>query len=296
MARIGFIGMGAMGSRMTVSLLEAGHDVAVWDRFPEAAAPLVAKGARLAASPREAARRAEFVFVMVWDDDASRQVWLDPANGALQGMEPGSIAVECATLTTAWIKELHAACRARGIDSAEAPMSGSLPHAEARTLVFVVGAMPEILERLRPLLLAMGHKVNHAGGPGRGIAAKLMINTMLGVQVAMMSEVVALMRAGGMDAAHIVEMMSTTPVLSPRLHAEAKHMLAGNFDTRVRVSQMVKDLGYALDQARECGVPAPLATAARDLFARAAAQGFTESDMTVLAKLYAEQGQLMVDA
>lgn len=288
MAKIAFIGMGAMGSRMAVSLLQAGHELVVWDRFPHASAPLGAHGAHVAGSPREAARDAEFVFVMVWDDEASRFVWLDPEVGALAGMKPGSVAIECATLSTKWITELHAGCAARGIDCVDAPMSGSLPHAEAKTLVFVVGAKPEVLKRVQPLLLCMGHKVNHAGGPVSGIATKLIINTMLGVQVAMMGELVALMRRSGMTAESVIEMISTTPVLSPRLHTEAKFMLAGNHDTRVRVSQMVKDIGYAIEQAREHGAPMPLAEAARELFVKAVANGLAEADMTVLAKFYTE--------
>ena len=184
---------------------------------------------------------------MVWDDEASRHVWLDPVNGALAGMKPGSVAIECATLTTPWLAELHAACEARGVDCVDAPMSGSLPHAEAKTLVFVVGAKPTVLERVKPLLLAM------------------------------------------------IEMMSTTPVLSPRMHAEAKFMLAGNHETRVRVSQMVKDIGYAIEQARQYAAPAPLAEAARALFVRAAQQGFAEADMTVLAKLYARNVDTVIE-
>jgi len=280
---------------MTVSLLQAGHDVVVWDRFPHASEPLGERGARVASAPREAASGAEFVFVMVWDDEASRHVWLDPVNGALAGMKPGAVAVECATLTTPWLAELHAACEARGVDCVDAPMSGSLPHAEAKTLVFVVGAKPAVLERVKPLLLAMGQKVNHAGGPGRGLSTKLMINTMLGIQVAMMGEIVALMRRSGMDAEAIIEMMSTTPVLSPRIHVEAKFMVAGNHETRVRVSQMVKDIGYAIEQARQYAAPAPLAEAARALFVRAADEGFAEADMTVLAKLYARNVEPVIE-
>jgi 3-hydroxyisobutyrate dehydrogenase len=288
MAKIAFIGMGAMGSRMAVSLMEAGHTLTVWDRFPHASAPIGARGAQVASSPRDAVRDAEFVFVMVWDDEASRYVWLDPEVGALEGMKPGSVAIECATLSTRWITELHAACAAKEIDFVDAPMSGSLPHAEAKTLVFVVGAEPTVLDRVRPLLLTMGQKVNHAGGPVSGIATKLIINTMLGVQVAMMGELVALMRRSGMNAESAIEMIATTPVLSPRLHAEAKFMLAGNHDTRVRVSQMVKDIGYAIERAREYGAPLPLAEAACGLFAAAVNEGLAEADMTVLAKFYAQ--------
>lgn len=289
MEKISFLGMGAMGSRMTASLLEAGYEVTVWDRFPHASAPLVEKGARVAASPGEAARDADLVFAMVWDDDASRFVWLDPDVGALDAMKKGAVAVECATLTAAWMKELHRASEGRGIHFVDAPMSGSLPHAENKELVFVVGAEPAVLSRVEPVLLSMGKKVNHAGGPTFGIATKLLINTMLGVQVAMMSEIVAVMRRAGMDAERVVEMMATTPVLSQRLHREARFMLAENFDTRVRVSQMVKDIGYAIEQASEHGAPVPLAEAARSLFRRAADTGLGESDFTVLSSLY-QQG------
>lgn len=136
MSKVGFLGLGAMGSRMAANLLKAGHTVTVWNRSPEAAEALVASGARRASSPKEAAEGGDFVFAMVRDDKASQNVWLDATNGALAGMRSGAVAIESSTLTPEWIRELSQHFRAKGISLLDAPVSGSRPQAETAQLVY----------------------------------------------------------------------------------------------------------------------------------------------------------------
>jgi len=143
MSKVAFLDLGAMGSRMAANLLKAGHTVTVWNRSPAAAEALVASGARKASSPKEAAKGADFVFAIVRDDDASQNVWLDSANGALAGMHPGAVAIESSTLTPEWIRELSEHFRAKGISLLDAPVSGSRPQAESAQLVYLIGAMPK---------------------------------------------------------------------------------------------------------------------------------------------------------
>ena len=106
MSKVAFLGLGAMGSRMALNLLKAGHELTVWNLTPEAAKKLAASGAKAAATPREAAEGNDFIIAMVSNDEASRHVWLDRSNGALAGAKAGAIAIESSTLTPAWVHEL----------------------------------------------------------------------------------------------------------------------------------------------------------------------------------------------
>jgi len=146
---IAFLGLGAMGARMAARLVAAGHAVAVWNRSLAAAAPLVAAGARLTATPAEAASGATVVFSMVTDDVAARRVWLG-GDGAAAALRPGAVAIECSTVTPGWVRELAGGVAARGAHLLDAPVAGSRPQAEAGQLVFMVGGEAAALEAARP--------------------------------------------------------------------------------------------------------------------------------------------------
>ena len=221
MAKIAVLGLGAMGSRMAKSLLAADHEVWVWNLDPSAYAVLVALGAIACSTAREAAAEAEFVIAMVWDDQASRFVWLNEDAGALSSMRQGSMAIECATLTMEHESTLATACERAGVEFVSAPMSGSLPEADAKTLVFTVGATDEAFERVEPILLAMGSKINHAGGPLDGISQKLIINGKLAIEYAFAAEMVALMKVAGMDASKRMAIASTTGIENPSANEAA---------------------------------------------------------------------------
>ena len=128
--KIGFIGLGAMGARMSARLIRAGHEVLLYNRTPEKAAPLVALGGRLVASPAEAADKASFVFVMVEGDEASRSIWQGP-DGLHAALTPNALAIECSTLSISRVRQIAEEARVRGTRFVEAPVSGSLPQAEA---------------------------------------------------------------------------------------------------------------------------------------------------------------------
>ena len=276
---------------MAKALIAAGYPVTVWNIDAEACLPLTALGAKQAKTPAEAAKEAEFVITMVWDDAASADVWLNPETGAMTAMKPGSVALECATLTLGHEKKLADACAQRGLEFVSAPMSGSLPEADNRTLIFTVGASESAMPRIQPLLLAMGSKINHAGGPLDGISEKLMINGKLGIEYVAAAEMVALMKAGDMDVERRLAIKATTAPFAARGLREARFMIDGDYTVRVKVSQMIKDLSYEIDQFERHGVPCPLHRAARSAFEWALDKGYGESDSTILAKLYEEEAQ-----
>lgn len=276
-----------MGSRMARALLTAGYSVTVWNVDHELCKPLLAIGAHSADTPRQAVRGADFVICMVWDDDASRYVWLDSEVGALRGMLPGSVALECATLTIEHEHKLLCACEAAGIEFVSAPMSGSLPEADSRTLVFTVGARDDILERVRPVLMAMGSKINHAGAPLDGISTKLIINGKLAIEYAFAAEMVALMQVAGMDASRRLDICATTAPFSSRGLREARFMLDGNTSVRVKVDQMIKDLQNQILQHEVWDVPCPMLRAALAVFELARANGHGQADSVALVRQHA---------
>src|ERR1700761_1782262 len=152
MSRAAFIGLGAMGSRMAANLLKARHEVTVCDLAPDAVKRLADAGAKTAATAREAAEGKDFVLTMVRDDEISHKVWLDGTTGALAGMKPGAIAIECSTITPAWARKLGDAIGKTGIEMLEAPVSGSTPQAQNAQLVFLVGGSAATLMRAELLL------------------------------------------------------------------------------------------------------------------------------------------------
>lgn len=281
MARIGFLGLGAMGSRMAARLVEAGHDLSVWSRDGSKTAALGARGARPASSPRAAADGADAVFAMARDDAASSAIWLDPERGAFAGLRPGALCVECATVSPGHARRLHAAAAGRGARMLDAPVAGSRPQAEAGALVFLVGGAAETAEAAAPLLLAMGRAVERVGGPGAGATAKLVVNAMFGGQLALLAELLALARSEGVEPADALRGLAATPVASPAALAAGGAMIAGGFAPAFPIDLALKDFGLVAGAAE-----APVSAAAAAVFARAAAAGHREENVTAVARLY----------
>nr|WP_320133623.1 NAD(P)-dependent oxidoreductase [uncultured Holophaga sp.] len=285
MAHVAFLGLGAMGSRMAANLLKAGHSLSVWNRTPAAAQPLVAAGASQASSPREAAQGAAFVFAMVRDDEASREVWLDPTTGAFAGLAPGALAIDSSTLSLDGVRALGDEASSRAIAFLEAPVSGTLPQAETGTLIYLVGGEVPHFQQAEPVLKAMGALVHHVGPLGNGALAKLCTNTLLATQATLVAELVGTLNRVGADAARILEVVATTSVWSPIAGRHAGAMLAGNFTPMFPVDLIEKDLRYTLAAA---GSPekAPTIAASRQVFRAAMEQGLGSLNHTAVVKLF----------
>lgn len=285
MMHIAFLGLGAMGGRMAAHLMSAGYPLTVWNRTPAAATELVSRGARLAATPREAAAGADVVIVMVRDDEASRAVWLDADKGALAGMKPGAVAIDSSTLSFEGSCALGAAIEARGVRFLDAPVSGSRPQADAGQLIFLVGGDQAVFAQVEPVLKAMGSAAHHAGPVGSGALVKLATNTLLGVQVTVIAELVGILQRNGMDPARTLEIVSSTAVWSPYASRALPSMLSGDFRPQFPVELVEKDFGYML-RAAGSDAAAPTIAAARQVFADAAAAGFGAEQLTAVVKLF----------
>lgn len=282
---IALLGLGAMGSRMAANLLKADHALTVWNRAPEAAAALVAQGTKQAPTPRQAAAGADFVFAMVRDDEASREIWLSPHHSALEGLKEGAIAIESSTLTPGWIRELSLAVAARGSALLEAPVAGSRPQAEAAQLVYFIGGDEAVLKQVKPLLMATGSTITHVGPLGSGALVKLSTNALLGVQVTVLAELIGLLKRSGADVASAMKAIGGTAAWSPAANNLSASMLAGNFSPQFPIELIEKDFGYAVEAA---GSPeaAPTIAAARGVFQKAIAEGFGSENMTGVVRVF----------
>jgi 3-hydroxyisobutyrate dehydrogenase len=286
MAKISVLGLGAMGSRMAANLIKAGYQVTVWNRNPSAVQALVAAGALAAPTPKEAARDADFVIAMVRDNEASRQVWLDSDTGALAGMSSHAIAIESSTLTAQWIRELAARLDERAVSLLDAPVVGSTPQAEAAQLIYFVGGDAGTLARSEDVLKSMGSSIHHVGPTGSGTAAKLATNTLLGIQVTVLAELIGMLKRSGADVGRVLEAVAATPAWSAVAGRVSGLMLAGNFAPQFPVDLIEKDFGYTLQTAGSDSA-APTIAAARGVFREAIKRGFGEENMTAVAKLFA---------
>lgn len=287
MSKIAFLGLGAMGSRMASNLVKAGHDVTVWNRDPSKAAALHEQGARIAVSAKAASETAEFVFSMVTDDQAARQTWLDPNTGAVAGLRPGTIAIECSTVTPAWVRELSLAVLGRKAQLLDAPVAGSRPQAEAAQLVFMAGGTAQAFDRAQPVLAALAANVMHVGGAGQGAVLKLAINTLFAAQLGSVAELLGFLSRNGFDAPRAADLIGQFPIVATPIAGAAKMMAAKNMTPLFTIDLIEKDLGYILDTAKASGSDLPGAACAHVVFRRAQDLGLGSSNVTGLAQVFA---------
>ena len=283
MERIAVLGLGAMGSRMARRLLDAGYEVVVYNRSAARADALVEAGAKRAATPREAAGRADLILSMLSDDDASRSVWLDPEDGAVHGLGQGTLAVEVSTVTPGWIEALGEAVRGVGASLLDAPVAGSRPQAEAGTLIFFVGGAAGDLERARPVLDRLGGAVHAMGALGHGARMKLGVNAFFALQVAGLAEVLGMLEAVGIEAERASATLGALPITAPALRGVAGQMVAGTFEPMFPIHLVAKDLRYAI----AAGAQMPAVEAARRGFTEAIARGHGDENIAAIARVYA---------
>ncbi len=280
---VAILGLGIMGSHMAARLAAAGFPLAVYNRSPAKAGALRAAGARVAATPGEAAAGAQFILSMLADDDAARAVWLGE-KGALQGAGPGAVLIESSTITVDWIRELSAAARARGLEVLDAPVTGSKVHAAAGELNFLVGGSAAALERARPVLAAMSKSITHLGPAGSGSRMKLINNFLCGVQVASLSEAVALIEKSGIDRAKALEVLCNGAPGSPMVKMLSPRMTARDYTPNFLLKLMAKDLRYAQREAGNNHLDLATAAASLRLFEQALAAGLGERDMAAVVE------------
>jgi 2-hydroxy-3-oxopropionate reductase len=267
--KIGFIGLGLMGRPMAMNLLKAGHALTVWNRTPSRAQELVAAGATLAKSAREAAAACDILFTIVSDPPALEQVlWGHEGNndGALAGLRRGGIYIDSSTVAPALTRRVAAACAERGVRYLDAPVTGGDWGAREGNLVFMIGGEAATLREVEPILGVLGKKWFHLGPNGAGQTVKLAMNAILALEVGAMAEALALVSKAGLKGEQLIEVMQSSMARSGVLDIKAPLMVKGDFKPSFPLRLMHKDLGLALDLGNQLGVALPATAAAREVY------------------------------
>jgi len=281
MQSVAFIGLGRMGHGMAGRYLDAGFKVAVWNRSKAKAEDLIARGARWAASPRDAAVDADAVITMVADDEASRAVWLGQ-DGAAASLKAGALAIECSTVSHAHALDMARELRSRGLIYIDCPVTGLPEAAAAGKLTLLVGAEAADLEKAQPYLAPLCTTIRHFGAVGGGTVFKLINNLMGAVQIASLAEGVAMAERAGLDMNLVAEALSTGAVASPQVIRHSKRMVARDFSGASFTSALRhKDAAYAVALAETLlpGVPVSRAALAAYEKAKAGAPDDDEGKM-----------------
>ena len=258
MAHVAFIGLGRMGHGMAGRYLDAGFSLAVWNRSKAKAEDLIARGARWATSPADAADGADAVVTMVADDAASRAVWLGK-DGAARSAKAGTLAIECSTVSYGHALDLARELRGRGLIYIDSPVTGLPDAAAAGKLTLLVGAEPADLESARPYLAPLSTTIRHFGAVGSGTVYKLINNLMGAIQIAGLAEGLAIAEQAGLDMKLVLEALETGVAASPQVIRHSKRMVARNFGGAAFAAALRhKDAVYAVALAESLLSSAPL--------------------------------------
>src|ERR1700712_2250619 len=274
MAQIAFIGVGRMGHGMAGCYLENGFAVAVWNRSKAKADDLIARGARWAPSPADAADGADAIVTMVADDEASREVWLGNG-GAASTAKSGTLAIECSTVSYRHALDLARELRQRGLTYIDSPVTGLPDAAASGKLTLLVGAEPADFERARPYLTPLSTTIRHFGAVGSGTVYKLINNLMGAIQIAGIAEGLAIAEQAGLDMKLVLDAIETGVAASPQVLRHSKRMVARDFSGATFTAALRhKDAAYAVALAESLLANAPLmGRAAVEAYQRAKAVG-----------------------
>jgi 3-hydroxyisobutyrate dehydrogenase len=277
--RVGFIGLGIMGSRMAANLAAADFPLTVWNRTTATAEQFAADhGARLASSPAALAGESDIVVTMVVDGDQVETVLLGP-DGVAAGARPGLLCIDCSTIGPDATLRIGGALADRGIHMVDAPVTGSAPRAADATLTIMAGGTAEAFSLGRPPLEAMGRLVLHVGPLGHGQTIKLINNSVAAANSLTVAQALLVGRDAGVDLDALVAVMESGSGSSTVLSLKAGPMRAHDWTPLFKLAHMLKDVRLCLDAA---GVPFAAAQAAESALAQADDLGFGEDDFAAI--------------
>ena len=259
--KIGWIGLGKMGVPMSQSLINAGFPVTVYNRSKQKEAGLKAGGAGVAPTPADLIQQADIVIIMVTDDKAIHDIFKGD-NGLLDAAASGKIIINMSTVSPAISKEMAEACMQQGNHYLDAPVSGSVKQAQEAQLVIMAGGDESTFQIAKPILEKIGRLALLVGGTGAGNTAKLVINTLLGIQAQALAEVFAFAEQSGIKTADLVTLINNSALGSPFIKIKGEALLNNNFTAAFSLSNIAKDLRLAKD----IGLSTPLAEVAYQTF------------------------------
>jgi len=281
--RVGFIGLGTMGAAMAANLVRAGFAVTAWNRTPDRAPELDGLGVERGATPADVASAVETIVICVSDTPDVAAVLLGP-DGVSAGARPGSLVIDCSTISPAATRRFAAELAEHDIGLVDAPVSGGSEGAQKATLTIFVGGEAADVERARPILAALGKTITHVGPIGSGQAVKAVNQVILAGTYLGVAEGIVLAMKAGLDVDQVVGALGGGAAQSWVLANRAGRMIANDYPLGFKVALHRKDLGIALELAEELGADLPVSALAASLETELIAAGHADDDMSALAR------------
>ena len=292
MAKLGFVGLGVMGSQMVNRLLEKGHTVTGYNRTRAKAQWLIDKGMKWADSPRAVAEASDITFAMVTNAAAIAAV-TDGPDGIIAGLGAGKYFIDMSTVSPEVSRATAAKVRAKGADMVDAPVSGSVITLQEGKLSVMVGGLKETFERVKPLLLDIGPKVTHVGANGLALAMKIAVNLSLAVQMMAFSEGVLLAEKSGIRREVAVDVLTHSAVASPMIQYRGPFILQQPEEAWFDCNMMQKDMLLAMELGRQLNVPVPTTAVSNEFLTAARGMGWEKKDFAVVFDVLARMSGVM---
>jgi 3-hydroxyisobutyrate dehydrogenase-like beta-hydroxyacid dehydrogenase len=276
--RVGFLGMGLMGSRMARNLLRKGFSVTVWNRTRARAEELVKDGAKVASTPAEVMAEVDVACTCLATPAVLEEAVAGP-EGLFKRARAGQLLIDFSTISPALARSLESRAKFLGVDFVESPVTGSKNGAEKGTLLLMVGGTEQAVARCQPVFAAVGEKSIYCGPVGSAAQVKLAGNALIASMLQGLSEGMLLATKAGVDPAKLLEVVQASGYRSPYFEFKGAALLRRDFSTHFSIDLMHKDLTLFLEEAAVQRVPTPLAAAVREVYALARAAGKGEQDI-----------------
>jgi 3-hydroxyisobutyrate dehydrogenase/glyoxylate/succinic semialdehyde reductase len=288
--KIGFVGLGTMGSGMASNLLKKGHELVIFNRSYQKAESLIENGATWASTPADVARQVKVIITMLAKPSVVEELALNKDNGFLGHLESNALWIDCSTVNPSFSRRMAAEAIQRKVRFLDAPVMGSRVPAEQAQLLFFVGGDKADIEEARPLFEAMGKAVFQVGGHGMGTSMKIVNNLMIAQAMVAFSEAVVLGLSLGIPKEMLFNTIANSPVFAPVLATRRTKIEAESFDEPdFHLKWMHKDLQLAVDTAYETGVAMPATNLAKEIYALAIRQGLGEQDVAAVFKVLSDK-------
>jgi 3-hydroxyisobutyrate dehydrogenase-like beta-hydroxyacid dehydrogenase len=282
--KVGFMGLGIMGSAMAGNILKAGYPLTVYNRTKAKTEPLAQAGAQVADTPLALAEAVDVVIAMVTGPDALYEL-LWGEKGAAEGLTPEKVFINMSSVAPSFTMELAKTLAPSGARFIDAPVSGTKKPAEDGALVILAGGSQERISQLTPLLTTMGKKVIYCGRIGQGSMMKMFINLLLGVMMEGLAEALNFGRLGGLDFESMQETVASGAMNSPMFQVKAPLIKDKNFPAAFPLKHLAKDCKFVVDTAYEIGAPVPVGQVLLHLYRLGWAQGWGDEDISAIARV-----------
>jgi 3-hydroxyisobutyrate dehydrogenase-like beta-hydroxyacid dehydrogenase len=283
--KVGFIGLGIMGQPMAKNVIKKGYPLFVYNRTVGKTMALKEEGAVVALTPKEAAKVADAVILMLTGPEALDDVMGGP-EGLLEGIEPGKTVINMSTVPPAYAKALSRRLQALRVIAIDAPVSGSRKPAEDGTLVILTGGPEDKVKEMQPLLLTMGKKIIYCGQAGQGASMKMAVNLLLGIMAAGLCEAVNLGQKCGLSTTTMLETMLSGPMECALFEFKKPMLINGSYSPQFPLKHMEKDLKFVIQTADEVGAAVPGGHAAFQLYRQAFGHGLADMDFAAVKKVF----------